>query len=79
MTRDEFLNSNIYLGKIVFIDSTTNQMWNEELLSTNSKKARALLKKFPQGGTFSKQFIVKFVVKGNSQEFDLGLPSEESK
>ena len=73
MTRDEFLNSNIYLGKIVFIDSTTNQMWNEELLSTNSKKARALLKKFPQGGSFKKTFIVKFVVKGNSQEFDLGL------
>ena len=78
MTRNEFVNSNIYLGKIVFIDSGNNQMWCEELLSSNSKKGKALLAKFPKGGTFSKQFIVKFVVKGNSQEFDLNL-EEESK
>ena len=77
MTRDEFIASNTYVGKIIFVDSTTNAMWSEELLSTNSKKARALLKRFPNGGTFQKNFIVKFVVKGNSQEFDLGLPSEE--
>ena len=79
MTRDEFINSNVYAGKVLFIDSTTNQMWSEELLSISSKKAKALLERFPKGGTFKKNFIVKFVVKGNSQEFDLGLPSEESK
>lgn len=73
MTRDEFINSNIYAGKIVFVDANTNQMWCEELLSTNSKKAAALLKKFPKGGTFQKMFIVKFLVKGENGEFDLGL------
>ena len=54
MTRDEFINSNIYLGKIVFIDSGNNQMWCEELLSSNSKKGKALLKRFPKGGSFTK-------------------------
>lgn len=77
MTKDEFIQSQLYVGKIVFVDSATNAMWNEELLSTNSKKAKALLKRFPQGGTFKKEFIVKFVLKGNNGEFDLGLPSEE--
>ena len=77
MTKDEFVGSELYVGKLLFVDATTNTMWNEELLSTNSKKARALLERFPKGGTFKKNFIVKFVVKGNSQEFDLGLPSEE--
>ena len=57
MTRDEFIASNSYVGKLVFVDATTNTMWNEELLSSNSKKAKALIKRFPQGGTFSKQFI----------------------
>lgn len=73
MTRDEFLNSDVYAGKLVFIDAATNTMWNEELLSTNSKKARALLKKFPKGGSFKKTFIVKFLVKGESSDFDLNL------
>ena len=73
MKKDEFLASELYVGKIIFVDATTNQMWSEELLSSNSKKARALLKRFPNGGTFQKNFIVKFVVKGNSQEFDLDL------
>ena len=77
MTKDEFLNSQLYVGKLVFVDSTTNAMWNEELLSSNSKKAKALLAKFPQGGCFKKTFIVKFIIKGGSSEFDLGLPSEE--
>ena len=79
MTKDEFLNSNLYVGKIIFVDAYTNAMWSEELLSTNSKKAQALLKRFPKGGAFQKNFIVKFIVKGTSQEFDLGLPSEEEK
>ena len=78
MTRDEFLNSNIYLGKIVFIDSGNNQMWCEELLSSNSKKGKALLAKFPKGGTFTKNFIIKFMVKGETNDFDLNL-EEESK
>ena len=73
MKKDEFLASELYVGKIIFVDATTNQMWSEELLSVNSKKAKALLRRFPNGGTFQKNFIVKFVVKGNSQEFDLGL------
>ena len=73
MTRDEFINSNIYLGKIVFIDSATHQMWCEELLSSNSKKGNALIKRFPNGGAFTKSFIVKFIVKGESAEFNLGL------
>ena len=76
MTKDEFLASDLYVGKLVFVDATTNTMWNEELLSTNSKKARALLKKFPQGGTFKKNFIVKFIVKGESSDFNLGLEEE---
>ena len=79
MTRNEFINSSVYAGKIVYIDSITNQMWSEELLSVNSKKAKVLLARFPKGGILKKNFIVKFIVKGNSQEFDLGLPSEESK
>ena len=58
MTRDEFINSNIYLGKIVFIDSGNNQMWCEELLSSNSKKGKALLKRFPKGGSFTKAFTI---------------------
>ena len=37
MTRDEFIASNTYVGKLVFVDATTNTMWNEELLSTNSR------------------------------------------
>ena len=78
MTKEEFIQSNVYLGKLLFIDAKTNALWNEELLSTNSKKAKALLKKFPKGGTFKKEFIVKFLLKGNNGEFDLGLP-EESK
>ena len=72
MTRDEFINSNVYAGKIIFVDSITNQMWSEELLSINSKKAKALLARFPKGGILKKNFIVKFIVKGNS-EFDLGI------
>ena len=77
MTREEFIASNTYVGKLVFVDATTNTMWNEELLSINSKKAKALIKRFPQGGTFKKEFIVKFLLKGNNGEFDLGLPEEE--
>ena len=73
MTRDEFIASNVYLGKIVFIDSGNNQMWCEELLSSNSKKGKALLKRFPKGGSFKKDFIVKFIVKGESTDFDLNL------
>ena len=73
MTRDEFLNSNIYLGKIVFIDSGNNQMWCEELLSSNSKKGKALLAKFPKGGVFQKTFTIKFMVKGETNDFDLNL------
>ena len=73
MTRDEFLNSSVYLGKLVFIDAKTNQLWDEELLSSNSKKGKALLAKFPKGGSFTKTFIVKFIVKGENGEFDLGL------
>lgn len=76
MTKDEFLNSNVYAGKIIFVDAKTNAMWSEELLSTNSKKAKALMKRFPQGGSFQKSFIVKFIVKGSNQEFDLGLEEE---
>ena len=76
MTRNEFVNSNIYAGKIVFIDSTTNQMWNEELLSVNSKKAKALLRRFPKGGVFQKTFTIKFIIKSDSQEFDLGIEEE---
>ena len=76
MKKDEFLASDLYVGKLLFIDQKTNALWSEELLSTNSKKARALLKKFPQGGSFSKQFIVKFVVKGESSDFNLGLEEE---
>ena len=64
MTKDEFTSSNLYVGKLLFVDAKTNALWNEELLSTNSKKAAALLKKFPDGGTFRKEFIVKFVLKG---------------
>ena len=73
MTRDEFINSNTYLGKIVFIDSGNNQMWCEELLSSNSKKGKALLKRFPKGGSFTKAFTIKFIVKGESTDFDLNL------
>ena len=77
MTKDEFINSQLYVGKIVFVDAATNAMWSEELLSTNSKKAKALLKRFPNGGTFQKTFIVKFIVKGSNSEFDLGLEEEK--
>lgn len=77
MTRDEFLNSNIYLGKLVFIDASNNQMWCEELLSSNSKKGKALIKRFPKGGTFTKNFVIKFLVKGEANEFDLNLGEEE--
>ena len=73
MTRDEFINSQLYVGKIVFIDASNNQMWCEELLSSNSKKGKALLKRFPKGGSFRKDFIVKFIVKGESTDFDLNL------
>ena len=73
MTKDEFLASDLYVGKIIFVDSATNQMWSEELLSSNSKKAKALIKKFPKGGAFKKTFIVKFIMKGSNSEFDLGL------
>ena len=76
MTKDEFLNSQLYVGKILFVDAKTNVLWTEELLSSNSKKAKALLKKFPKGGTFTKAFTIKFIVKGESSEFDLGLPEE---
>ena len=78
MTRNEFINSSVYAGKIVYIDSITNQMWSEELLSISSKKAKALLRRFPKGGTFKKNFIVKFMVKGETNDFDLNL-EEESK
>lgn len=73
MTKEEFISSNLYIGKIIFVDAKTNVMWNEELLSSNSKKAKALLAKFPKGGTFTKNFIVKFMVKGGNEGFDLGL------
>ena len=71
MKKDEFLASELYVGKIIFVDATTNQMWSEELLSSNSKKGKALLKRFPKGGSFKKDFIVKFIVKGESTDFDL--------
>ena len=77
MTRDEFINSQLYVGKIVFIDSGNNQMWCEELLSSNSKKGKALLAKFPKGGSFKKTFTIKFMVKGGNEEFDLGLEEED--
>ena len=73
MTKDEFIKSSIYAGKLVFIDGKTNALWSQELLSSNSKKARALLKKFPNGGTFSKLFVVKFIVKNGNDEFDLNI------
>ena len=73
MTKSEFISSENYLGKILYVDASTNALWTEELLSANSKKAKALLKKFPNGGTFQKTFIIKFIIKGESQEFDLGL------
>ena len=73
MTRNEFLASDLYVGKLVFIDASNNQMWCEELLSSNSKKGKALLKRFPKGGSFKKDFIVKFIVKGESTDFDLNL------
>ena len=73
MKKDEFINSDLYIGKIIFVDTATNAMWTEELLSVNSKKAKALLQKFPKGGAFTKRFTVKFIVKGGSEEFDLGL------
>ena len=73
MKKDEFLASDLYVGKLLFIDQKTNALWSEELLSTNSKKARALLKKFPNGGTFSKLFVVKFIVKNGNDEFDLNI------
>ena len=76
MTKDEFTSSNLYVGKLLFIDGNTNSLWNEELLSVNSKKAKALLAKFPQGGTFKKTFVVKFLLKGESAEFNLGLEEE---
>ena len=41
MKKDEFINSELYIGKILFIDSATNVLWSEELLSINSKKAKA--------------------------------------
>lgn len=73
MTKDEFISSDKYLGKIIFVDASTNQMWNEELLSIASKKGKALIKAFPKGGSFKKTFIVKFILKGESSEFDLNL------
>lgn len=73
MTKDEFLSSDKYLGKLVFIDASTNQMWNEELLSIASKKGKALVKAFPNGGVFKKTFIVKFIMKGSNSDFDLNL------
>ena len=73
MTKNEFLQSELYIGKIIFVDTKTNAMWSEELLSVNSKKAKALMAKFPKGGCFSKTFMVKFVIKGGSEEFDLGI------
>ena len=76
MTKDEFVNSNIYAGKLVFIDGKTNALWSQELLSSNSKKAKALLARFPKGGTFKKLFVVKFIIKNGNDEFDLGLEEE---
>lgn len=73
MTKDEFTSSDKYLGKIIFIDSSNNQMWTEELLSISSKKGKALIKAFPKGGTFRKTFLVKFVLKGESSDFNLNL------
>ena len=76
MTRNEFVTSNLYIGKVLFIDQKTNALWSEELLSTNSKKAKALLRRFPKGGVFQKTFTIKFIIKSDSQEFDLGLEEE---
>ena len=73
MTKDEFLASDRYVGKILFVDAKTNVLWTEELLSSNSKKGKALLAKFPKGGTFTKAFTIKFIVKGESTDFDLNL------
>ena len=77
MTRDEFIQSNVYLGKLLYIDESTNQLWTEELISVNSKKGKALLKVLPKGGAFKKSMVIKLITKDTTDDFNLGLGLEE--
>ena len=79
MTKDEYRKSEACIGRLLYCDAETGQLWYEELISSNSKKGKALLKAFPKGGTFQKKMSIKFIVKNNEDDgFDLGLPSEEA-
>jgi hypothetical protein len=72
MTKDEYRKSEKCIGRLLYCDES-GQLWYEELISSTSKKGKALLKAFPKGGTFSKKMSLKFIVKNGEDGFDLGL------
>lgn len=72
MTKDEYRNSSQCVGRLLYCDDN-GQLWYEELISSSSKKGKALLKAFPNGGTFTKKMSLKFIVKGETNDFDLGI------
>lgn len=73
MTKEEYYASEKCVGKLLYIDSSTNQLWTEELISAESKKGKALLARFPKGTSFKKEFTIKFILKGATDDFNLGL------
>lgn len=72
MTKDEYRQSEKCIGRLLYCDEN-GQLWYEELISASSKKGKALLKAFPQGGTFTKKMSLRFIVKNSNDEFDLGV------
>lgn len=72
MTKDEYRASDKCIGRLLYCDEA-GQLWHEELISSSSKKGKALLKAFPNGGTFAKKMSLRFIVKNSSDEFDLGI------
>ena len=72
MTKDEYRKSEACIGRLLYCDEN-GQLWYEELISSSSKKGKALLKAFPKGGSFSKKMSLKFIVKNGDDDFDLGI------
>lgn len=72
MTKDEYRQSEACIGRLLYTDDT-GQLWHEELISSTSKKGKALLKAFPHGGSFSKRMTLRFITKNSSEDFNLGL------
>ena len=73
MTKNEYKNSEACVGRLLYCDAESGQLWYEELISSSSKKGKALLKAFPKGGTFSKKMTLRFIVKNGDDDFDLGI------